>query len=70
MISKLREPSPLLILKLILRLSPSGNADGIQLAGLEVVHEQLLVVAQGADEFLYGLKPAAHGPGAAFLENP
>jgi len=52
------------------QIEPLDDAAGIGLASLEVVHQQILVAAQGADEFLHGLEPAAHGPGTPFLEKP
>ena len=40
------------------------------LAGLEVVHQQRLVVAQGVDEFLHRRELAAHRTSAPFPEIP
>jgi hypothetical protein len=46
------------------------DAAGVELAGLEAVHQQVLVVAQRADELLHGGEFAAHGAGAPFPQKP
>ena len=47
-----------------------NDAAVIEFPGVEVVHQQILVVAQRADEFLHGGEFAPHGAGAPFLEEP
>ncbi len=42
----------------------------VVLACLEIVHQQLLVVAKGADEFLHRVELAAHRAGAPFAQIP
>jgi len=46
------------------------DAAGVELVGLEVVHQQALVIAQRADELLHGSEFAPHGAGAPLLEEP
>ena len=46
------------------------DAAGVELAGLEIVHQQVLVVAQCADEFLHGGEFAPHGAGTPFFKKP
>ena len=46
------------------------NSAVIEFAGLEVVHQQVLVVAQCADKLLHGGEFAPHSAGAPFPEEP
>ena len=46
------------------------DAAVVVLACLEIVHQQLLVVAKGADEFLHRVELAAHRAGAPFAQIP
>ena len=46
------------------------DAAVIALPGLEIVHQQVLVVAQRADELLHGGELAPHRAGAPFPEEP
>ena len=45
------------------------DAAGVELPGLEIVHQQVLVVAQRADELLHGREFNPHGTSAPFLRN-
>ena len=42
----------------------------IVLSGLEVIHQQVLMGSQCADELFHGREFAAHGSGTPFLEIP
>ena len=52
------------------QVEPLDDAAGVELAGLEIVHQQVLVVAQCADELLHWREFAPHGADAPFLEEP
>ena len=46
------------------------DAAVVEFPGLEIVHQQGLVIAQRADELLHGHEFAPHGAGTLFFEKP